>query len=161
MKEYHDYLTKGMNEYATLAKNIAPFVTDTLATLPDDQKEKFLQAVGEKYQMPLDILVSAVSNHKLSTENTRSIIDKRNKTTTKAPVAPTPKKVFGKPTFPGETLPLTEKSTSSLEKVGVNTEDLVKLQDYLSQGFSLKQIAQGTGMPTDIFNAVNEFIVKK
>jgi len=72
---------------------------------------------------------------------------------------------MGKPSFSGEQLTFgnnekkARKIVSNLEtKYGVTTSDIVNVQNYLSQGYSLKEIAQSTGMPTEIFNELSKYV---
>jgi hypothetical protein len=71
---------------------------------------------------------------------------------------------MGKPSFSGEQIELGDgkrglKAAKELEEIGVISSDIVELQNLLNQGYSLKQVAQESGMPANIFNALSKYLV--
>lgn len=62
------------------------------------------------------------------------------------------------PAYKGESLAMTLDIAKELETLGVGTEQIIKVQDYLNQGYSLQQIAKDTGMPNDIYMAFSKYV---
>ena len=93
LKDYNDALTNQPKVASIAAHDIYA----TMNTLDDADKEKFLQAVATKFNLPLASLTTALVDEKkkqdtenLKTENTKSIIEKRDTTgTTKTGVSTT------------------------------------------------------------------------
>lgn len=62
------------------------------------------------------------------------------------------------PNYSGESIVMSEKVASDLEEKGIYSNDIIALQNYLNQGYSLKQVAHMTNMPGDIYNAFLPYI---
>lgn len=65
---------------------------------------------------------------------------------------------LGKPSYSGESLKMTKRAMTKLSKLGVQTSDITQIQNYLGQGYSLKQIAQATDMPDEIYQELSKYI---
>lgn len=104
LKEIQDEKSKAIQDVNTIvtgqsktAAIEAHDVYDTLQTLDDDDKEQFIQAVAQKFGLPVNSLVTALTDEQanrsttdLKTTNTQSIIDKREappKPKTESPTA--------------------------------------------------------------------------
>lgn len=72
-------------------------------------------------------------------------------------VAPKPK-AEDKPAMAGQTLVMTEESAKDLEAAGIQSQDIISLQKYLNQGYSLEQVAKMTNMPATIQAAFSKYI---
>ncbi len=153
----------------------APALLESFNTLTSDtDKTNYINEIAKRDGVsPMDVIAAIkgaqadANKTALEAENTKSLIASRGAGSSSTggyndstgTLLSTKGKTI-KPAFSGESLPLDENTATALEDAGVQAEDIVLLQKYLNQGYSLNQIAQYRDIPADIYNAILPYISK-
>lgn len=155
-------------------------IYDELQKLPEAQKVPFLQQLSTKLGIPLVALTSQVQE--ITRDRTKKAAGSGGGYTSQelrrlrqagidsSDIAAADDFLYGKsgkdpfeslkPERKGETLSLNKRRTGKLEEAGITSEDLVALQKKLAEGYSLKQIANASDMPDDIYQMLSGYVKK-
>jgi len=163
---------------------------EKMQTLNDEDKEDFLIALSDKFNIPVQALVRAIADKK---ESIQDKADKKNKDSEssnsggytsqeerklrQAGIDPTDivaaddflygdseggtiTDVMGSiaPARIGSTLDMSKSKARKLAKQGLGDQDITEFQKYFAQGYSLKQVADKTGMPQAMFELLSKYV---
>lgn len=185
LKDLHDEASrpyKLLKEQTDAMEGLGGSIYESIQGLSGDAKANAVKKIADEFNVPIQAVVSAASNYALKlkpskgtgeskrlslsdVKNARdlypNLADKINTGMTQDDLdalvsSGTGSSSLGTPEHAGEALKMDAKLMSKLEEKGVQTADIIKLQSLLSQGYSLQQIADKTGMPEEVFNLLSD-----